>query len=63
MDGWPQGPRHLSGVLRNTIGGRKGKAGNGRDGSGRDGQNTPGPGQGHRVDTQRWQHVFRGDHT
>eukprot|EP00959_Pyramimonas_sp_CCMP1952_P375622 7867072-Pyramimonas_sp.AAC.1 len=51
MDGWPQGPRHLSGVLRNTRGGTKGQAGKGKNG----------PGRGHRVDTQRWHQVFRED--
>eukprot|EP00959_Pyramimonas_sp_CCMP1952_P305109 6385467-Pyramimonas_sp.AAC.1 len=64
MDGWPQGPRHLSGILRNTKGGRKGKTGKGEGGSGRDGQDTPGSGlppQGHKVDTQRWEYVFRED--
>eukprot|EP00959_Pyramimonas_sp_CCMP1952_P087935 1839983-Pyramimonas_sp.AAC.1 len=27
MDGWPQGSRHLSGVLRNARGGTKGQPG------------------------------------
>ncbi len=30
MDGWPQGPRHLSGVLRNTRGGTKGSPARGK---------------------------------
>eukprot|EP00959_Pyramimonas_sp_CCMP1952_P091459 1914645-Pyramimonas_sp.AAC.1 len=65
MDGWPQGPRHLSGALRNTKGGMKGETGKGKGGPGCDGQDTSGPGQppqGHRVDTQRWRQVFREDH-
>eukprot|EP00959_Pyramimonas_sp_CCMP1952_P373234 7816276-Pyramimonas_sp.AAC.1 len=64
MDGWPQGPRHLCGVLRNSKGG-KGKSGKGKGSVVRDGQDIPGPGadpQGHAVDDHRWETVFREDH-